>query len=80
MEKDFELLEVDWVTAQMYGKNLLKRFNDIPNSKNGIELYDELNDEQYDELNDEVNELIDTIDHTVFAPKKENFWEEDAFP
>jgi len=72
MEKDFELLEVDWVTAQMYGKNLPKRFNDIPNSKNGIELFDE--------LNEEVNELIDTIDHTVFAPKKENFWEEDAFP
>jgi hypothetical protein len=72
MEKDFELLEVDWVTAQMYGKNLLKRFNDISNSKNGIELYDE--------LNDEVNELIDAIDHTVFAPKKESFWENDAFP
>ena len=72
MEKDFELLEVDWLTAQMYGKNLGKRFNDIPNSKNGIELYDE--------LNDEVNELIDVIDHTAFEPKKENFWEEDAFP
>ena len=71
MEKDFEILEVDWVTAQMYGKNLAKRFNDIPNSKNGIELFDE--------IDAEVNELIDIIDHTVFAPKKENFWEEDAF-
>ncbi len=71
MEKEFELLEIDYVTAQMYGKNLTKRPNDIPNSKNGIEFYEE--------LNDEVNELIDAIDHTVFAPKKE-FWENDAFP
>ena len=71
MEKDFELLEVDWITAQMYGKNLTKRPNDIPTSKNGIEFYEE--------LNEEVNELIDAIDHTVFAPKKE-FWEDDAFP
>ncbi len=71
MEKNFELLEVDWITAQMYGKNLTKRPNDFPNSKNGIEFYEE--------LNEEVNELIDAIDHTVFAPKKE-FWEDDAFP
>ena len=71
MEKDFELLEVDYVTAQMYGKNLTKRPNDIPNSKNGIEFYEE--------LDDEVKELIDAIDHTIFAPKKE-FWENDAFP
>ena len=50
MQKEFELLETDWITAQMYGKSLKKRQNDIPFSKNGIEAYGNFDSEIEDIL------------------------------
>lgn len=64
-----ELIDSDWVTALMYGKNLPKRKNDIPLSKNGFE--------PFEELNDEVNEILDLLDNTIFTPK-ENRWSDDS--
>ena len=71
MENEFELLEVDWLTAQMYGRNLPKRKNDVPFSKNGIELVRQ--------LDDEVDSTLDMIDHSLFAPRREKFWDNDPF-
>ena len=70
MSKGFEILDVDWITAQMYGKNLPKRQNNVPLSKNGIE--------SYDELDEEINEILDLLDHTLFAPRKEKFWKDNS--
>lgn len=71
MAKSFDLLEIDWITAKMYGKNLKKRSNSLPLSKNGIE--------PPQNLDTEVEEILDLIDNDLFSPKKENFWEEDHF-
>lgn len=68
---EFELLETDWITAQMYGKNLKKRRNEIPFSKNGIEAYG-----YFDQ---EMEEILDMIDHTLFKPSKEKFWEDNSW-
>ena len=65
--EEYELVDIDWLTAQMYGKELSKRQNDLPLSKNGIELLDK--------VDDEINEILDNIDHKIFAPKKEKFWD-----
>ena len=67
MELDYQVLEVDWITAKMYGVELAKQENDLPLSKNGIESYEEL---------DELESILDEIDHTLFGPRKEKFWEE----
>ena len=67
MELDYQVLEVDWITAKMYGVELAKHENDLPLSKNGIESYEEL---------DELESILDEIDHTLFGPRKEKFWEE----
>ena len=71
MHEKFELLETDWITAKMYGKDLKKRINDIPFSKNGIE--------PYGEFEEEIEELLDMIDHTLFSPSKEKFWEDNSW-
>ena len=71
MHDEFELLETDWITAQMYGKSLKKRPNTIPFSKNGIEAY-----EDFDQ---EMEDLLDMIDHTLFSPSKEKFWEDKSW-
>lgn len=65
MQKEFELLETDWITAQMYGKYLKKRQNDIPFSKNGIE--------PYGNFDSDIEDILDMIDHTLFAPSKDKF-------
>lgn len=70
MHKEFELLETDWITAQMYGKSLKKRSNNIAFSKNGIE--------PYGEFDKEMEDILDMIDHTLFAPKKEKFWNDNS--
>lgn len=67
MELDYQVLEVDWITAKMYGVELSKQKNDLPLSKNGIESYEEL---------DEFEAILDEIDHSLFRPRKEKFWED----
>ncbi len=67
---EFELLEIDWLTAKMYGKSLKKRPNEIPFSKNGIE--------PYEDFDEEMEEILDMIDHTLFAPSKEKFWKDNS--
>ena len=71
MHKEFELLETDWITAQMYGVSLKKRRNDIAFSKTGIE--------PYNEFDSEIEDILDMIDHTLFAPSKEKFWNDNSF-
>ena len=71
MAKSFDLLEIDWITAKMYGKNLNKRSNSLPLSKNGIE--------PSQNLDTEVEEIFGLIDNNLLSPKKEKFWEEDHF-
>ena len=71
MAKSFDLLEIDWITAKMYGKNLSKRSNSLPLSKNGIE--------PSQNLDTEVEEILGLIDNNLLSPKKEKFWEEDHF-
>ena len=70
MQREFELLETDWITAQMYGKDLKRRRNDIPFSKNGIE--------PYGNFDQEIEDILDMIDHTLFAPSKEKFWKDNS--
>lgn len=65
--EEFKLVDIDWLTAKMYGKDLHKRQNDLPLSKNGIELLDK--------VDEEINEILDNIDHKIFAPKREKFWD-----
>ncbi len=65
--EEFKLVDIDWLTAKMYGRDLHKRQNDLPLSKNGIELLDK--------VDEEINEILDNIDHKIFAPKREKFWD-----
>jgi len=67
MNKKYELLDVDWITAKMYGKNLKKRDNHIPLSKNGIE--------KISVLEEEIDSVMQMIEQKLFSPSKENFWE-----
>jgi len=67
MNRDHEVLDVDRITAEMYGVILKGRKNQIPLSKNGIE--------HLDELEEEVDSALDMIDYKFFAPSKEKFWE-----
>ena len=68
MNRYHELLDVDRITAEMYGVILKSRKNDIPLSKNGIECFDE--------LEKEIDSALDMIDYEFFAPSKEKFWED----
>ncbi len=65
--EEFKLVDIDWLTAKMYGRDLHKRQNDLPLSKNVIELLDN--------VDEEINEILDNIDHKIFAPKREKFWD-----
>ena len=67
MNLEHTVLEVDRITAEMYGVFLENKENQIPLSKNGIELVEE--------LEDEVDSVLDMIDYEFFAPSKEKFWE-----
>ncbi len=62
-----DLLDVDRITAEMYGVILKVQENQLPLSKNGIE--------HLDELEDEIDSVLDMIDYKFFFPSKEKFWE-----
>ncbi len=62
-----DLLDVDRITAEMYGVILKGQENQLPLSKNGIE--------HLDELEDEIDSVLDMIDYKFFFPSKEKFWE-----
>jgi len=66
MDKEYELLDVDWITAKMYGKNLKKRDNHLPLSKNGIE--------KISVLEEEIDSVMQMIEQKLFSTSKENFW------
>ncbi len=68
MNRYHEVLDVDRITAEMYGVILKGRENQIPLSKNGIE--------HLDELEEEVDSALDMVDYKFFAPSKEKFWED----
>jgi hypothetical protein len=63
-----ELLDVDRITAEMYGVILKGRENQLPLSKNGIE--------HLDELEEEIDSVLDMVDYKFFSPSKEKFWED----
>lgn len=63
-----ELLDVDRITAEMYGVILKGRENQLPLSKNGIE--------HLDELEEEIDSVLDMVDYEFFFPSKEKFWED----
>ncbi len=63
-----ELLDVDRITAEMYGVILKGRENHLPLSKNGIE--------HLDELEEEMDSMFDMVDYKFFSPSKEKFWED----
>ena len=62
------LLDVDRITAEMYGVILKGRENQLPLSKNGIE--------HLDELEEEIDSVLDMVDYEFFFPSKEKFWED----
>ncbi len=62
-----DLLDVDRITAEMYGVIFKVQENQLPLSKNGIE--------QLDELEDEIDSVLHMIDYKFFFPSKEKFWE-----
>jgi len=62
-----ELLDVDRITAEMYGVILKGRENQFPLSKNGIE--------HLDELEEEIDVVLDMVYYEFFFPSKEKFWE-----
>ena len=68
MNRYHELLDVDRITAEMYGVILKCRENDIPLSKHGLE--------HFDELEEEVESALEMVDYKFFAPRKEKFWDE----
>lgn len=70
MNRDYELLDVDKITAEMYGVTLRGRKNEIPLSKHGLE--------DFDKLEEEVDSILDMIDYEFFAPSKEKFWENNS--
>lgn len=68
MNRYHELLDVDRITAEMYGVILKGRENQLPLSKNGIE--------HFDELEEEIESVLDMVDYEFFFPSKEKFWED----
>jgi len=68
MNRYHELLDVDRITAEMYGVILKGQENHLPLSKNGIELLDE--------LEEEIDSVLDMVDYEFFFPSKEKFWED----
>ncbi len=68
MNRYHEVLDVDRITAEMYGVILKGRENQLPLSKNGIE--------HLDELEEEIDSVLDMVDYEFFFPSKENFWED----
>ncbi len=68
MNRYHELLDVDRITAEMYGVILKGRENQLPLSKNGIE--------HLDELEEEIDSVLDMVDYEFFFPSKEKFWED----
>jgi len=63
-----ELLDVDRITAEMYGVILKGRENQLPLLKNEIE--------HMDELEEEIDSVLDMVDYEFFFPSKEKFWED----
>ena len=68
MNRYHELLDVDRITAEMYGVILKGRENQPPLSKNEIE--------HLDELEEEIDSVLDMVDYEFFFPSKEKFWED----
>jgi len=69
MNRYHELLDVDRITAEMYGVILKGRENQLPLLKNEIE--------HLDELEEEIDSVLDMVDYEFFSPSKEKFWEDD---
>ncbi|MFB5610826.1 MAG: hypothetical protein ACE5R3_02555 [Nitrosopumilaceae archaeon] len=67
MNRYHELLDVDRITAEMYGV-IIKELENITVSNNGIE--------KLDDLEAEINSALEMIDYKFFAPSKEKFWED----
>lgn len=67
MNRYHELLDVDRITAEMYGV-IIKELENITISNNGIE--------KLDDLEAEINSALEMIDYKYFAPSKEKFWED----
>ncbi len=65
MNRYHELLDIDRITAEMYGVILKARKNQLPLSKNGID--------HLDELEDEIDSVLDMIDYKFFFQVKKNF-------
>lgn len=63
-----ELLDVDRITAEMYGVILKGRENQLPLLKNEIE--------HLGELEEEIDSVLDMVDYEFFFPSKEKFWED----
>jgi hypothetical protein len=68
MNRYHELLDVDRITAEMYGVILKGRENQLPLLKNEIE--------HLDELEEEIDSVLDMVDYEFFFPSKEKFWED----
>ncbi len=68
MNRYHELLDVDRITAEMYGVILKGRKNQLPLSKNGIEYLDK--------LEEEIDSVLAMVDYKFFSPSKEKFWED----
>jgi len=68
MNRYHELLDVDRITAEMYGVILKGRKNQLPLLKNEIE--------HLDELEEEIDSVLDMVDYEFFFPSKEKFWED----
>ncbi len=68
MNRYHELLDVDRITAEMYGVILKGRENQLPLLKNEIE--------HLDELEEEINSVLDMVDYEFFSPSKEKFWKD----
>jgi len=60
-----ELLDVDRITAEMYGVILKGLENQFPLSKNGIE--------HLDELEEEIDVVLDMVYYEFFFQVKKNF-------
>ena len=68
MNRYHELLDVDRITAEMYGVILKGRENQVPLLKNEIE--------HLNELEEEIDSVLDMVDYEFFFPSKEKFWED----
>ena len=68
MNRYHELLDVDRITAEMYGVILKGREKQLPLLKNEIE--------HLDELEEEIDSVLDMVDYEFFFPSKEKFWED----